>query len=129
MGFFSRLMFGLAALVLALGAIMHTLSYETMAAAVDTSNLPAFYGSALKVLWLLDSITCGVLVLVFGLATIWPRIAARGIYFLLALIPAGVAGLLYMQYGPFIGAHIGAASAVLIYLGCLTLPVVPDESD
>ncbi|MBI1328990.1 MAG: hypothetical protein GC166_03690 [Alphaproteobacteria bacterium] len=129
MGFVSRLMFGLAALTLALATILNTLAFKAMAAVADTSNLPVLYSGALKVLWLFDSITCAVLTTVFGLATIWPRIAARGIYLLLMLIPGGVSALLYMQYGPAMGAHIGAASAALIFLGCLTMPIVPNERD
>lgn len=112
-----RLLLVCAALLLAIGAILHATAFNKISSAVDNSNLPAFAGNSLKVLWLADSATSIVVALVFGLIAVRPTAATKSVILLLALIPAATAGCIYAFIGNFIGAHVLFAAALAAIVG------------
>jgi hypothetical protein len=115
----ARILIGVAAAILALGGAMHALAFPKTAAAVAGSNLPPFFGNALKALWLMDS--CGM----FALSAICvvliaqPQSASPLVVALLSLIPFSTAVLLYVFLGNFFAAHMLIAAAF-----CLSMSAV-----
>jgi len=116
---FARILLTLSAAILALGGLMHVRAYGKAAEAVAASNVPAFYGSSLKALWLIDSATLIVLAVVFALIAARPILTAGVVIVLLALIPAATAAMLYCFIGMFLPAHALMASAILAALSGL----------
>ena len=102
----SRSFLGIAALLLLLGAFLHTSAFPRTEAAVAASNLTPFFGQSLKGLWLIDSLTLFVLALLFGLSAWRPPLAPGLLVALVALIPLGTATLLYVFLGLFPAAHL-----------------------
>jgi hypothetical protein len=54
----SRFMLAFAALVLAVGALMHAFAFNKILSAISASDLASFAANSLKVLWLGDSASC-----------------------------------------------------------------------
>jgi F0F1-type ATP synthase membrane subunit c/vacuolar-type H+-ATPase subunit K len=108
----SRFLLIIAAGILLVGGIMHAMAFDKTVAAAAESNLPPFYANSFLALWLIDSVTLIGLGLAFALAAMRPRSATPATLAVLALIPAGTAGLLYYYLGPFFAAHllVGAAA-------------------
>lgn len=106
----------ISAVILAVGGLMHARAYGATAEAVAASNLPAFYGSSLKALWLIDSATLIALALAFFLVARRPDMGAGALIMILALIPAATAAMLYTFIGVFLPAHLLLASALLAAL-------------
>lgn len=119
MKIFSRILLGLSALLLAIGAHFHTRAFGKTAAAVADSNLPAFLGSGLKVLWLQDSAITNILAIIFAIVAVRPRAAPRWIIIVLALVPIITAGLVYYFIGNFYGGHVFLTAGALAILGAL----------
>jgi hypothetical protein len=109
-----RLLLALPAALLAAGGAMHLMAFPKAAAAVAASNLPAFFGSSLKALWVMDS--CGMFVLSAVCVTLIfrPESASRTIVVLLSLIPLSTAALLYVFIGNFFAAHMLTAAGAAI---------------
>jgi hypothetical protein len=120
--FFPRFLLIFSALVLATGAFMHASAFHKIVTALSESNLAAFAASALKVLWLMDSVVALILATVFAFAAIRPSAASRWTIVLLALIPGATAALLYTFIGNFIGGHIMLIAAIAAFLGGLQYP-------
>ena len=118
----SRLLFGLSAALLLLGGWSHAAAYQKVVAAVAGSNLPAYFGNALKALWLMDSSGMFVLAATCGLVAIRPRAASSSVMLLLALIPAATAALLYLFIGRFLGAHLLLVTSVAMLVAAACLP-------
>jgi hypothetical protein len=116
-----RILLAISAAVLLLGSFMHTSAFKKTAAIVALSNLPAFYGNALKALWLIDSITLAILGIVFAMIAIRSVNASRSLILLLGLIPAGTSILLYTFIGMFIPAHMLLVAAILVFIAALTI--------
>jgi hypothetical protein len=117
---FPRVVLIFAALLLAVGALMHASAFNKIASAIADSNLVPFAANSLKILWLADSATSLLLAAVFGLIAVRPSAATRPVIVLLALIPAATAGLIYNFIGGFVGGHIMLAAAVAALVGGLT---------
>jgi hypothetical protein len=115
----SRILLGLSALLLAVGAHFHTRAFGKTAAAVAESNLPAFLGNGLKVLWLQDSVVTNVLAIIFAIVAISQRAAPRWIIIVLALVPIMTAGLVYYFIGNFYGGHVFLIAGLFAILGAL----------
>jgi hypothetical protein len=115
-----RLLLALASAILLLGSFMHTSAFKKTVAAVAISNLPPFFGNALKALWLIDSITLAILGVIFALIALKPVSTRRSLILLLGLIPAGTSILLYTFMGMFIPAHMLLTAAVLIFIAGLS---------
>ena len=75
----SRILLGLSAIILAIGAHVHTSAFHKTVAAVNESNLPVFLGNGLKVLWLQDSVIANLLAIIFAVVAIKPTAAPRWI--------------------------------------------------
>ena len=115
----SRILFGVSALLLATGAHFHTRAFGKTAAAVGDSNLPAFLGNGLKVLWLQDSVVTNVLAIVFAIVAINPKAAPRWIIIVLALAPIMTAAFVYYFIGNFYGGHLFLIAGIAAILGAL----------
>jgi hypothetical protein len=117
-----RFLLGFAALLLAIGAILHASAFNKISSALENSNLGAFAANSLKVLWVADSATSIILAALFGLVAVQPAAATRGVIVLTALIPAATAVCIYTFIGSFIGAHILFVAAIAAILGGLQFP-------
>ena len=126
---FPRFLLVVSAAILLFGGAAHTRAFKQAVAAIAASNLPAFYASAFKALWLIDSATLVGLGIVFALIAARPVIASGLIVALLALIPAATAVLLYYFIGAFVPAHLLlAAAAMAFFAGLLRTNVWPVRS-
>jgi len=100
------------AVLLAIGGVMHLSAFAKAAAAAAGSNIPPFFGNALKALWLMDS--CGMFVLAAVCVTLLlrPEMASGTVIALLSLIPFSTAALLYFFIGNFFAAHMLTAAGL-----------------
>ncbi|MDE1986031.1 MAG: hypothetical protein KGL29_12660 [Alphaproteobacteria bacterium] len=126
-GWFPRFLLTLSSLILAVGGVMHAAAYGKAVAAITESNLPVFFGSALKAFWLGDSATMILLAAIYGWIAVRPRAAAKSVVVLLAFLPASTAVLLYAFFGAFFAAHMLLAAAVLTFAAGLQFPVFGHE--
>jgi len=101
---------------------MHASAFHKAVKAVAVSNLPAFFGNALKGLWLADSTTMFALALIFGLFAIKPWAASRAAVILTSLIPAGIAAMIYLFMGAFFAGHLLLLSAMLALIAGTQFP-------
>jgi hypothetical protein len=118
----ARILLAISAILLAVGAHFHTSAFGKTAAVVAESNLPAFLGNGLKVLWLQDSVITNVLAIIFAVVAIKPIAAPRWIIMTLALVPIVTAGLVYHFIGNFFGGHVFLTAGIAAILGELLLP-------
>jgi hypothetical protein len=118
----SRILLALSAILLAVGAHFHTSAFNKTASAVAESNLPAFLGNGLKVLWLQDSVITNVLAIIFAVVSIKPTAAPKWIVVVLALVPVATACLVYHFIGNFFGGHIFLIAGIAAISGMLLLP-------
>jgi hypothetical protein len=119
MKLFSRILLAVSAILLAAGAHFHTSAFNKTATAVAESNLPAFLGNGLKVLWLQDSVITNVLAIIFAIVALKPTAAPKWIIVVLALVPIVTAGLVYYFVGNFFGGHIFLTAGSAAILGGL----------
>lgn len=119
MKLFSRILLAFSAIVLAVGACLHTAGFNKMSAAVAKSDLVPFVGKGLKVLWLQDSVIAVVLAIIFGTIAARGSTLPRWIIVVLALIPAATAGFVYHFIGNFIGGHVFLTAGLAAILGGL----------
>ncbi|HST30158.1 MAG TPA: hypothetical protein VLK27_04905 [Chthoniobacterales bacterium] len=113
----SRILLAISAISLAVGAHFHTRAFDKTAAAAAESNLPAFLGNGLKVLWLQDSVITNLLAIIFAIVAIKPTAAPRWIVMVLALVPIITACLVYSFIGNFYGAYVFLTAGVAAILG------------
>jgi hypothetical protein len=118
----ARILLAFSAILLAFGAWIHTSAFEKVSAAVAKSDLDAFLGKGLKVLWLQDSTIAIVLASVFATAAIRPFAASKGVIVLLGLVPAVTATLVYHFIGNFVAGHIFLTAGIAAILGALLYP-------
>jgi hypothetical protein len=116
---FARILLAFSAIVLAVGAYVHTSGFNKMSAAVAKSDLVPFVGKGLKVLWLQDSVIAIVLAIIFGTIAGRGSAAPRWIIVVLALIPIATAGFIYHFIGNFIGGHVFLIAGIAAILGGL----------
>ena len=114
-----RAFFITAALVLAIGAIMHASAFQKIQEALFISNLSPFAADSLKVLWLADSATCLLVAAFFGCLAANPSSASHFAALVVALIPAATAVMIYIFIGSFIGGHLLLAAALSAIAGTL----------
>jgi len=112
-----RALFITAALVLAIGAIMHASAFQKIQEALSISNLSPFPAESLKVLWLADSATCLSVAAFFGSLAVDSASANHFAALVVALIPAATAVLLYIFIGSFIGGHLLLAATLSAIVG------------
>jgi peptidoglycan/LPS O-acetylase OafA/YrhL len=126
----SRLLLAAAAAIFAFGGAMHAAAYAAKARpGIDASNLPAFLGAELKVLWLADSTTLVALALVIGFIAAKPASVAKAVIMLLAIIPAATAVLLYFFLGPFYPGHLLLVASVMVFVAGLVMPARDSGSE
>lgn len=117
-----RILLAFSAILLAIGAWIHTSAFNKMSAAVAKSDLIPFAAKSLRILWLEDSVVLLVLAIAFAVIAVWPSAATKWVIVFIALIPAATAGLVYYFAGSFIAGHILLAAAVLAILGGFQYP-------
>jgi hypothetical protein len=117
----ARLLLAVASLISAMGGAMHALAFRKTAIAVDASNLPHFYASSAKMLWLADSATLLILAILFGLLAARPSTPTGRLVMWVALVPAATAALMYTFLGNFFAEYILLAIAALSFTGGLRL--------
>jgi hypothetical protein len=115
----SRILLAFSAILLVAGAWIHTSAFGKVSAAVARSDLDAFVGNGLKVLWLQDSTIAIVLAIVFTAVAIRPVAASKTVIVLLGLVPVVTATLVYHFIGNFVGGHIFLTAGVAAILGGL----------
>jgi hypothetical protein len=118
-----RILLAFSAILLAIGAWIHTSAFNKMSAAVAKSDLIPFAAKSLRILWLEDSVVLLVLAVAFAVIAAWASVATKWIIVLLALIPAATAALVYYFAGTFIAGHILLTAAIAAILGGLQYPV------
>jgi MFS family permease len=117
-----RFLLALASLLSALGGAIHAAAFRKALAAIDASDIPKFYASTSKGLWLADSATLFILAALFGLLAARPSTGRRPLVILTALIPAATAILLYTFLGNFFAGHLLLVIAGLAFLAGLQFP-------
>jgi hypothetical protein len=117
-----RSLLAFSAVLLAIGAVIHTAAFGKVSAAVAMSDLAVFFGKGLKVLWLQDSTIAVVLAIVFATVAIRPFTASKTVIVLLGLVPTVTAALVYFFIGNFIGGHIFLTAGAAAILGGLLWP-------
>src|SRR5437764_14426966 len=116
-----RILLAFSAILLAVGAWIHTSAFNRVSAAVAKSDLDAFIGKGLKVLWFQDSTIAIVLAIVFAIVAIRPFAVSKTVIVLLGLVPVVTAALAYHFIGNFIGGHIFLTAGVAAIVGGRTL--------
>jgi hypothetical protein len=117
-----RFLLAFASFLSALGGVIHAAAFKKALRAIAASNLPGFYGSSSKGLWLADSATLFILAAIFGLIAAKPTTATRPLVMLVALIPAATAALLYTFLGNFLAGHLLLTIAALAFVAALQFP-------
>jgi hypothetical protein len=117
-----RVLLAFSAIVLAVGAWIHTAGFDRMSAGVAKSDLSPFLGRGFKVLWLQDSTIAIVLAIVFAVVALRPAAASKPVIFVLAIVPVITAALTYYFIGNFFGGHIFLVAGVAAILGRLLYP-------
>jgi len=117
-----RILLAFSAVLLVAGASIHTAAFGKVSAAVATSDLAAFFGKGLKVLWLQDSTVAIVLAIVFATVAIRPFAASKAVIVLLGFVPAVTAALVYLFIGNFIGGHLFLTAGLAAISGGLLWP-------
>lgn len=112
----------LSATVLAAGASVHGLAYPKAAAAAELSTLPPFFQSALKGLWLGDSLSSLLLALVLASIAAKPEWAAKPLVFLLALTPLGISVVLFLTMGRFFASYLMLFAGLSVLLAAVLKP-------
>jgi hypothetical protein len=125
----SRAILLFAALLLLLGAIMHTSAFpRTQSAVAAASNLAPFFGQSLKALWLIDSVTLLALAGIFSLAALLPGSISGLLVALLALVPVVTAILLYVFLGWFAPANLLLLAGLLALTAGLLRTLSPNHA-
>ncbi len=117
-----RILLAFSAIVLAVGAWIHTAGFDRMSTGVAKSDLSPFLGRGFKVLWLQDSTIAIVLAIVFAVVALRPAAASKPVIFVLAIVPVITAALTYYFIGNFFGGHIFLVAGVAAILGRLLYP-------
>jgi hypothetical protein len=115
----SRILFAFAALVLIFGAYLHTSAFGKVTAAVAKSDLPAFFGKGLRVLWLQDSALQIIFAIVFAVVAIRPSAAPKWVPIILALLLLTTVAFVYSIIGSFIAGHLFLAAAIAAILAAI----------
>jgi hypothetical protein len=117
-----RILLAFSAILLAVGAWIHTAGFDRMSAGLAKSDLNPFLGRGFKVFWLQDSTIAIVLAIVFAVVAIRPAAASKPVIVLLAIVPVITAALTYHFIGNFFGGHIFLVAGVAAILGRLLYP-------
>jgi uncharacterized membrane protein len=123
MKFLGRTLLAFSAILLAVGAWIHTSAFNKVSVAVAKSDLDPFVGKGLKVLWLQDSTIAILLAIVFAIVAIRPFVASKIVIVLLGLVPVVTAALAYHFIGNFVGGHIFFTAGVAAIFGGLLCPL------
>jgi hypothetical protein len=117
-----RILLAFSAILLAIGAWIHTSAFNKMSAAVAKSDLIPFAAKSLRILWLEDSVVLLVLAVLFAVIAAWPSAGTKWVIVLIALIPAATAVLVYYFVGNFIAGHLLLAAAIVAILSGFQYP-------
>jgi len=110
----------LAAVVLFLAGLAHTLGYKFVAPMLVKSNLPANITEAIKGVWLIYSAHLILLSVIIVWISRLP--GTRSLVLFLALFPISDAIFMYRFVGPFLGLYMVSTAAALLLIGGWLLP-------
>jgi hypothetical protein len=116
----SGTLFGLGALLLSLGGVMHAMAFQNASTIADLSTLPPFFASAFKGLWLTDSVSSITLGLIFALVAARPRWTAGPVRLSLALLPIALAVVIFATMGNFLAGYMMLVAGAAALGGALT---------
>jgi hypothetical protein len=119
MKIFGRILLAFSAIVLAIGAWIHTSAFGRVSGAIAKSDLADFFGKGFKVLWLQDSALQLIFAILFAVLAIRPAAAPRWVVIMLALLLLTTVALVYYFIGNFIAGHLFLVAAVAAILGAL----------
>ena len=114
----SRFLLGLASAILIGGATMHAIAFRKVAIAVQTSNLPPFFGNCLKALWIADSSTLMLIAALLTLLVLRPAAPGGAIAVSCGVLLATTASILYIFLGAFFAAHLLVAASAATLVAC-----------
>src|SRR5712672_2754676 len=116
----SRILLALAALLMAVGGVMHALAFfAKIEPQIAAAKLSPFLEGAFNGLWLIDSSTMLCLTLIFGWLAVRPFVATRVVIVMLGLIPLGTGMPLYTYLGNFFAAHIMMATTASVWMAAV----------
>jgi hypothetical protein len=118
----AKSLLALSAIILAAGASIHGFAYPKAAAVAEHSTLPPFFQSALKGLWLSDSLSSLLLALVLVSIAMKPHWATKSLLLLLALTPLGTSVVLFLTMGRFFASYAMLMAAVAALLAAALRP-------
>jgi hypothetical protein len=119
----ARALFGGAAVIFGVGALLHAAAFFSKAASIiDASSVKSFFGHELKVLWLADSTTLMSLALICGFLVAKPQSVTKPMLLLFALVPASTTVLLYGFLGSFYAAHLLLLGTAMVLFAAMMLP-------
>lgn len=130
----SRVLLGLAALLMLAGGTVHSLAFRKVAAVIDASNLSKQYAAIFKGLWWSDAAVIVIVGMAYLTLALWPRLGAKAAFGVLVALPFFSAISIYSTIGNFAPAHLLIASACIALIAALvrpgcTEPQVPAESE
>jgi hypothetical protein len=118
----SRWLLAFSALLLAVGAVIHTRAFTRAESAIAAAHLPPFYANSFKGLWLADSTTLSIVAAALCLIAIRPSAGSRPLVALLALVIGAITTLIYVFVGAFPAPHMLLVAAASAFAGGLLLP-------
>jgi hypothetical protein len=110
----------LGSIVLFASGLVHLLGYPHIFPVLVSAGVDLRLIGAIKTLWLSFTVEFVILSPAFVWISRLPR--GRNLLLFLTLIPLMNAFLMYYLIGPFIGAHMVLAGALLLLLGAWLLP-------
>jgi hypothetical protein len=110
----------IGALLLLLGALLHSYGYKFVAPAMAATNSPPALLAAFKTLWLAFSIQAALLCAVIIWASRLPQ--GRALVLLCSAIPAAISILMFWFLGAFIGSIMMGLATVFLVVGGFLLP-------
>jgi hypothetical protein len=113
MGAPSRLLLGLAALVMLVGGAFHGLVFPRAVAMINASNLSGHGAAIYKGLWLNDAAVVMLIGLIYLVLASRPALATKAVLILLAALPLAGALSIYSTVGNFLPGHLLLASAIM----------------
>lgn len=115
----SRLLLGLAALIMLVGGAFHGLVYPKAVALINASNLSGHSAAIYKGLWLDDAAVVMLVGLICLVLALRPALATQVMLALLSALPLAGALSIYATAGNFLPGHLLLACAIMVAITAL----------
>ena len=117
----SRLLLGVAAMLLVVGGTLHGLAYPQAAKFIDASSLSARYAAIYKGFWLNNVSMVALIGVAYLILALRPGLANRTLLALLVALPLCSALSIYATVGNFVPGHLLLTSCAM----ALTASLLP----